>query len=77
MACPQVRFIVPEPLKCEANLELLAYRIPEFFAYPCGNKATFAARGERYYTGKLILTALTESALNPVINDRCANVSKI
>lgn len=70
MAYPQVRFIVPEPPKYEASLDLLVYRTRDFFAHLCGNKATLAARGKRLYAGKLISTASTESAVNPVINAR-------
>lgn len=64
------RIIVPESPKYKESLELLDYRVRDFFAYLQGNKATLAAYGKRHHAGKLISTAMAESAVNQVINAR-------
>lgn len=64
------RVIVPESPKYKESLELLDYRVRDFFAYLQGNKATLAAYGKRYHAGKPISTAMAESAVNQVINTR-------
>jgi hypothetical protein len=64
------RIIVPVTPKYKESLEQLDYRVRDFFAYLWSNKATLAAYGERHRAGKLISTAMAESAVNQVINAR-------
>jgi hypothetical protein len=64
------RFIVPATPKYKESLELLDDRVRDFFAYLQSNKATLAAYGKRHHAGKLISTAMAESAVNQAINAR-------
>ncbi len=64
------RFVVPESPKYKESLKQLDYRVRDFFAYLEGNKATLVAYGKRHHAGRLISTAMAESAVNQVINAR-------
>lgn len=64
------RIVVAETPKFKDSLDNLDYRVRELFAYLHGNEGTVAAYGKRYRAGKVIATALAESAVNQVINVR-------
>lgn len=64
------RIVVAETPKFTDSLDTLDYRVLEIFAYLLSNKGTLAAYGKRYRAGKLISSALAESAVNQVINAR-------
>ena len=58
------RIVVAETPKFKDGLANLDCRIRELFAYFRSNEDTLTAYGKRYRAGKLISTALAESAVN-------------
>jgi hypothetical protein len=64
------RIVIAETPKFRESLKSLDYRVRDLFAYLQSNEGALVAYGKRHRAGKLISTALAESAVNQVINAR-------
>jgi hypothetical protein len=64
------RIVVPETPKFENSLKQLDYRLREFFDYLENNRGTTINYGKLHRAGQPISTAMAESAVNQVLNQR-------
>ena len=64
------RIVVAETPKFENSLKQLDYRLREFFDYLQNNRGTTINYGKLHRAGQPISTAMAESAVNQVLNQR-------
>lgn len=64
------RIVVPQTAEFGTRLERLDYRTREFIAYALSNKSMLIPYGRAYRRGKIISSAMAESAVIQVINAR-------